>query len=628
MDASLNIVDLIENNPITKLSSSYNGKFLIKIQEGFTDFEQQLFVSSFYCYLNCDQKNDFVIDLDNVWKWLGFSQKVVAKMLLEKHFIIDNDYKILLCDSVKQDGQVLIHAKVDQTFALGEPKAKKGRGGHNKEIFMMNVKTFKLLCLKAETKKADEIHDYYLKMEDTIHQVVQEESDELKLQLEQAKNEIIQAKNEIIQIDETNKKEMNIKVQREREQILLGEFGTQGYIVYIIKVKSFDDGTYIVKIGESRMGVKARYDECRTKHGDILLLDCFSVKRCRDFEIFLHNHKQIKLNRVTDLPGHETEQELFLVGKSLTYKTILHTIQTNKNQFDNISETELDKLRIENETLRQIIQQSNNPQQLAENDTIQEMMKMIKTLEKSHNTIEKNNKEILEKLNSSQTKTTTCFNQPLVTLGPRLQQINPDTMLLNKVYESVAECLKESNFILKRPSIVKAVNEKTVYRGYRWAFVDRDADPNTIVNIEPTKQTKVQNVGYIAKLNATKTEILNVYIDRKTAAQSNGYTSPSGLDNPVKNGSPSNGHYYVLYDKCDDNLKQQLEEKYGEPLLYKDGVGQYDAKLNLIAEFVCKYECIKQLKISDKTLAKTLDKIVMYNNFYFKRIGSKLQIHN
>jgi hypothetical protein len=129
-------------------------------------------------------------------------------------------------------------------------------------------------------------------------------------------------------------------------------------------------------------------------------------------------------------------------------------------------------------------------------------------------------------------------------------------------------------------------------------------------------------------LNATKTEILNVYIDRKTAAQSNGYASHSALDSPVKNGSPSNGHYYVLYDKCDDNLKEQFEQTYGEPLLYKDGVGQYDANNNLIAEFVCKYECIKQLKISDKTLAKTLDKNIMYNNFYFKRIGSKLQIHN
>jgi len=89
----LNIVELIENNPITKLSNTYQGNLLTKIQAKFNDNEQQLFVSSFYCYLNYNQKTDFVIDLDNVWKWLGFSQKVKAKTLLEKQFIIDVDYK-------------------------------------------------------------------------------------------------------------------------------------------------------------------------------------------------------------------------------------------------------------------------------------------------------------------------------------------------------------------------------------------------------------------------------------------------------------------------------------------------------------------------------------------------------
>ena len=103
MDASLNIVELIENNPITKLSSSYNGKILTKIQECFTDFEHQLFVSSFYCYLNCDQNNDYVIDLDNVWKWLGFNQKVNAKRVLEKNFVININYKVLLYPNVEQD---------------------------------------------------------------------------------------------------------------------------------------------------------------------------------------------------------------------------------------------------------------------------------------------------------------------------------------------------------------------------------------------------------------------------------------------------------------------------------------------------------------------------------------------
>jgi hypothetical protein len=84
----LNIVDLIENNPITKLNgNNYQSKMVTKIKEKFSDFEQQMFVSSFYCFLNYHQLNDFVIDLDNIWKWLGFSQKVRAKELLIKNFM-------------------------------------------------------------------------------------------------------------------------------------------------------------------------------------------------------------------------------------------------------------------------------------------------------------------------------------------------------------------------------------------------------------------------------------------------------------------------------------------------------------------------------------------------------------
>jgi hypothetical protein len=63
----LNIVDLIENNPITKLNgNNYQCKMVTKIKEKFNNFEQQMFVSSFYCFLNYNSKTDFVIDLDNV----------------------------------------------------------------------------------------------------------------------------------------------------------------------------------------------------------------------------------------------------------------------------------------------------------------------------------------------------------------------------------------------------------------------------------------------------------------------------------------------------------------------------------------------------------------------------------
>ncbi len=88
----------------------------------------------------------------------------------------------------------------------------------------------------------------------------------------------------------------------------------------------------------------------------------------------------------------------------------------------------------------------------------------------------------------------------------------------------------------------------------------------------------------------------------------------------------TNGHFYALFDSCDEELIAQFITKNNnrEPLLYKNGVGQFDAQHNLIKEFTTKYDCIKGLKMSDKTLEKALDKNVLYNNHYFKCLESKV----
>lgn len=586
---NLNIVNLIEKNPITKLTNTYNNKLLIKIKENFTESQQQLFISSFYCYLNYNQTTDFIINLDDIWQWLGFQQKYHAKVSLEKHFMIDIDYKNL----------------------TPQVREQKSHGGHNKETIMLNIKTFKLFCIKAATKKANEIHEYFIKLEELLQNVIQEESNELKLQLDQ------------IKLDYNNKSN-NINAT-EREKILLREFGSIGAIVYIIKVKSYKNGEYVIKIGESRKGITARYNEHKSSYDEILLLDCFMCKRSKDFENFLHGHDKIKFNRVSDLQGHENERELFLIGKNLSYKTLLDIININIKQYN---EFDFEKIYQEIESIKQLIISPVQDNNYDNNyNSLQELIKINKLLLNKVENLEKSNKEILEKLNSNQTKTTTGFNEPLPTIGSRLQQINPETMQLVKVFETVSECLKiNSNY--KRPSLDKAVRENTIYHGFRWLYVDRELDSNTIYSITPTKQTKIQNNDFIVKLNQGKTVIMNIYIDRKSASSANGYKSDSSLDESVKSGLLTKGHYYILYNDCSDELKNKFIEQNGEPILYKDGIGQYDSNNKLIREFTCKNNCCKSVGISDKSLRKALEKNIMYNNHYYKHLGAKLQIFN
>ena len=59
-----------------------NKKFINKIKANFIETQQQLFIASLYSYLHHNQNTEFIIDLDDVWKWLGFTNKANAKKLL------------------------------------------------------------------------------------------------------------------------------------------------------------------------------------------------------------------------------------------------------------------------------------------------------------------------------------------------------------------------------------------------------------------------------------------------------------------------------------------------------------------------------------------------------------------
>ena len=448
----------------------------------------------------------------------------------------------------------------------------------------------------------------------------------MQKEIDKKQEELEQTKDEMASLEDTKKKEYETKLEKERvlerEKILLKEYDTACSIVYIIKVKTLEHvGKYVIKIGESRRGISGRYNEHKSKYEECVLLDCFCVHRSKDFENFIHNHESVRLNRVTDLKNHEKEHELFLIGRNLSYQTLHQIITSNVKNFNEVNNSSLE---LEIEKLKLLIQMKEDKN---ENPLLHELVNSVKQLSGKVDANEKRTKEMMEKMSASQMKTTTGFNTALVTLGPRLQKIHPDTLELVKVYDSVSEVMKENSDI-KRPSMNKAVRENTMYHGYRWLLVDRDLDPSVIHGtVLPTKKTRPQNLGYIAQLDGDKTKIMNVYIDRKTAAHCNGYES-SGLDIPVKKSIISRGFYYKLYDDCDEELRTTFETELnnGEyPLLYRNGVGQYDAQHNLVRSHICKYDCIKNLKISDKTLAKALSKNVGYNGFYFKEIGEKLK---
>jgi hypothetical protein len=337
---ALNIVELITSNPITKLSGTYQSKLLTKIKESFSDTEQNLFVSSFYCYLNYNKRTDFVIDLDNVWGWLGFSTKQKAKQMLEKNFIIDKDYKISLNLAVRQ---------ADVTH-----------GGHNKETFLLNIETFKKYCMKAGTKKSTEIHDYYIKLEEILHDTLQEESDELKLQIEEKDKKI-----------ENQEKEK----EKIREKTILDQFENNTQCVYYGIIDNVSEkNEKLIKFGNSN-NLRNRIITHKETYSNFRLVNAFKVDNKLQIEnaikdnvfinerqrnIFIKNKKYIELLSIDGITYNDLDKIIkdIIIGIEYSpenYKKILDENkllrkQLNEDVFNNIIllKTENNKLRNDN----------------------------------------------------------------------------------------------------------------------------------------------------------------------------------------------------------------------------------------------------------------------------------------
>jgi hypothetical protein len=348
---TINIVELIEKNPITKLSKKYNNVLIDKLQENFNTFEQQLFVSSFYCYLNYDKNTDFIVDLDHVWKWLGFSQKAHVKPMVETNFKLDVDYKIVTSFETDEDQPPQSPNK------SGSDKPKK-HGGHNKQTIKLTIRCFKLLCLKAQTKKAGEIHEYYMKMEETLHQILDYETSELRKQLEQ-KNEVISTLNQAT-ITLTQEKKRAI------EETLISQFPVNTQTIYFGTIDNTNaDNEKLIKFGQTN-DLATRVADHHKKYNNFILSAAFRVSNRSEIENQIKAHTKIKRQiRTIEVDGKNKTEIIAYDNTNFTIarltkhiEGIIHATMYNIENFNRLIQRN-QELETENAKLASELEQKN-----------------------------------------------------------------------------------------------------------------------------------------------------------------------------------------------------------------------------------------------------------------------------
>jgi hypothetical protein len=180
---SINFTELVRNSNTTlSLGHEYQSNMIKILNEEFTEQQQKWFIANLYIYMHYHPTADYPINLENVFHMIGFANKGNAKRTLENNFTKEEDYKITILPSEKgtsPEGEAGISTK------------NLGGAGLNKEIIMLNVDTFKSLCMLAKTDKGKEIRKYYVKLENIHNKIIKEEIEGQKLLLQKEKENTV-----------------------------------------------------------------------------------------------------------------------------------------------------------------------------------------------------------------------------------------------------------------------------------------------------------------------------------------------------------------------------------------------------------------------------------------------------
>lgn len=159
----------------------------------------------------------------------------------------------------------------------------------------MNIITFKKLCIKSCTKKADEIHDYYLNLEELLLKFINEESSELKQQLSIKEKQLQETQQ---QLELKTKLKVKKWYNQEPGHVIYGYTSNENELITVGKTKN-------IKMRESNYMT-------HNQTGDM-----FYIKKCYNSDLV-----EKVIHHILDKHRVENNREWFDISKELAIYTI------------------------------------------------------------------------------------------------------------------------------------------------------------------------------------------------------------------------------------------------------------------------------------------------------------------
>ena len=126
--------------------------------------------------------------------------------------------------------------------------------------------------------------------------------------------------------------------------------------------------------------------------------------------------------------------------------------------------------------------------------------------------------------------------------GPKIQRYSADGLQLVKTYSGHVDAVRDAELPdMCRLRIKNATNTATLYKGFRWAALERAMPDDTVQDIGPTVVSATIQKGLVAMLDLDKKCVVQVFMDQKDAAEKRHFTGCAAISNAIKRGSKLSG---------------------------------------------------------------------------------------
>lgn len=326
-------------------------------------------------------------------------------------------------------------------------------------------------------------------------------------------------------------KKENKRADESEHNALISAFHRKN-VVYFGKIREIQ-GKVLMKIG-STYDIKRRAGELIEQFGSISFFFVVECALFRNFEQFLRNHRMICPHAFTKSINEDNDKS------NEVYLMTLDEIERAKE----VAKRNLPKYRTSfivapPEDIREIKEKL---------DQQEESMRKLTEVVLGKQEAQKKEENLFEVQTDIRTHTQGK--------GDKIQRYSPDGKQLLETYASYMDALRDDKIDSpSRAQMKLAAEGNYVYKGFRWARLDRELPDDTVQELDETTKTKTVRKGLVAMLNLKQTEIVKVFGNQKEAAADREFSSCAAISAAIKRGSQSGGHFFKMWFDCPEELK-------------------------------------------------------------------------